>query len=91
QVFAQRYNRAAGRMGHLWGPRLGSRIGAGPPPGAEPGAGGGDSGSGVRPCCTDIGGEPGDTDTGVRPRHGETTIQTAFPPLFPLLPAPVPG
>jgi hypothetical protein len=26
QVFAQRYNRADGRIGHIWGDRYGSRI-----------------------------------------------------------------
>ncbi|MDR2363602.1 MAG: transposase, partial [Spirochaetaceae bacterium] len=26
QVFAQRYNRAEGRIGHIWGDRYGSRI-----------------------------------------------------------------
>jgi hypothetical protein len=32
QVFAQRYNRATGREGHIWGDRYGSRILAGEPP-----------------------------------------------------------
>jgi hypothetical protein len=31
QVFAQRYNRAEGRIGHIWGDRYGSRIMEGPP------------------------------------------------------------
>jgi hypothetical protein len=32
QVFAQRYNRAKGRIGHIWGDRYGSRILTGEPP-----------------------------------------------------------
>jgi REP element-mobilizing transposase RayT len=32
QVFAQRYNRAEGREGHIWGDRYWSRILAGEPP-----------------------------------------------------------
>jgi hypothetical protein len=83
QVFAQRYNRAAGRIGHIWGDRYGSRILEGEPPlEEEAGAGRGDSDPGVRPCCT---------DTGVRPWYGETAIQTAFLLIFPLPPAPAPG
>ncbi|MDR2397216.1 MAG: transposase [Spirochaetaceae bacterium] len=46
QVFAQRYNRTAGREGHIWGDRYGSRILAGEPP--EDGDSG-DSRSRVRP------------------------------------------
>jgi REP element-mobilizing transposase RayT len=49
QVFAQRYNRAEGRIGHIWGDRYGSRIVEGEAPGEEPGEGWGDSGTGVRP------------------------------------------
>jgi REP element-mobilizing transposase RayT len=33
QVFAQRYNAAAGRIGHIWGDRYWSRILEGEPPG----------------------------------------------------------
>jgi hypothetical protein len=33
----------------------------------------------------------GDTDAGVRPRYGDSAIQTAFSLIFPLLPAPAPG
>jgi REP element-mobilizing transposase RayT len=47
QVFAQRYNRVEGRIGHIWGDRYGSRILEGEPP--EDGAGLGDSDPGVRP------------------------------------------
>jgi hypothetical protein len=35
QVFAQRYNHAQGREGHIWGDRYGSRILEGEPPEAE--------------------------------------------------------
>jgi REP element-mobilizing transposase RayT len=35
QVFAQRYNRAEGREGHIWGDRYRSRILAGEPPEVE--------------------------------------------------------
>jgi hypothetical protein len=49
QVFAQRYNRAEGRIGHIWGDRYGSRIVEGEPPEEETGTGRGDSDIGVRP------------------------------------------
>jgi hypothetical protein len=35
QVFAQRYNHAQGREGHIWGDRYGSRILEGEPPEVE--------------------------------------------------------
>jgi hypothetical protein len=35
QVFAQRYNHAQAREGHIWGDRYGSRILEGEPPEAE--------------------------------------------------------
>jgi hypothetical protein len=84
QVFAQRYTRADGRIGHIGGARFGSRIVAGAPPEevAESGAGRGDSGNGVRPWYM---------DTGVSPRYGETAIQTAFLLTYPLPAALVPG
>jgi hypothetical protein len=82
QVFAQRYNRADGRIGHIWGDRYGSWILAGEPPEEEAGTGRGDAYAGVSPCCT---------DTGVSPRYGETAIQTAFLLIFPLPAAPAPG
>jgi hypothetical protein len=74
QVFAQRYNRAEGRIGHIGGDRYGSWILEGEPPEEE-----------------ETGAERGDTEAGVRPRYGETAIQTAFSPLFPLPPVPAPG
>jgi hypothetical protein len=49
QVFAQRYNRAEGRIGHIWGDRYGSWILEGEPPEEEAEAGRGDSAAGVRP------------------------------------------
>ncbi|MDR2363649.1 MAG: transposase [Spirochaetaceae bacterium] len=50
QVFAQRYNRAEGRIGHIWGDRYGSWILEGEPPlEEEAGEGRGDSAAGVRP------------------------------------------
>jgi REP element-mobilizing transposase RayT len=82
QVFAQRYNRAEDRIGHIWGDRYGSRIVEGEPPEEEPGAGRGDTANEGRLW---------DMDTRVRPQRGERAIQTAFPPRFPLLPTPVPG
>ncbi|MDR2363494.1 MAG: transposase [Spirochaetaceae bacterium] len=48
QVFAQRYNRMDGRIGHIWGDRYGSWILEGEPP-PESGTGRGDSAAGVRP------------------------------------------
>ncbi|MDR0689022.1 MAG: transposase, partial [Spirochaetaceae bacterium] len=65
QVFAQRYNRAEGRIGHIWGDRYGSWILEGEPVGEE----GPEKKSGVG---------QGETDIGVRPRYGETAIQTTF-------------
>jgi hypothetical protein len=85
QVFAQRYNRADGRIGHIWGDRYGSRILEGEPPREEEsGAGRGDSGNGVRPWY-------GASDIGVRPQYGEMAIQTVFSLIFPFLPVPAPG
>jgi hypothetical protein len=75
QVFAQRYNRLDGRIGHIWGDRYGSWLLEGEPPPEEEEAGAG----------------RGDTDPGVRPWYGKWAIQAAFPPLFPRPPAPAPG
>ena len=49
QVFAERYNRAEGRIGHIWGDRYGSRIVEGEAPEEETVAGRRDSDTGVRP------------------------------------------
>jgi hypothetical protein len=75
QVFAQRYNRAEGRIGHIWGDRYGSWILEGEPP-LE---------------VTTAGDRSGASNTGVRPRYGEAAIQTAFSLIFPLPAAPAPG
>jgi REP element-mobilizing transposase RayT len=73
QVFAQRYNRAEGRIGHIWGDRYWSRILEGAPPEEEEnGAQAGASNTGVRPH----GGE----------KHGEPCF-LLIPPL-PVAPAP---
>ncbi|MDR2397542.1 MAG: transposase, partial [Spirochaetaceae bacterium] len=77
QVFAQRYNRAQGREGHIWGDRYGSRILAEEPP-ATPPVG-----------LAGVGEE--DSGTGVRPRYGEPPLQSTFPLLFQLLLVPSPG
>jgi hypothetical protein len=77
QVFAQRYNRAEGRIGHIWGDRYGSRIVEGEPPADLRG----DSDNGVR----------GNSPTGVRPRYGEKVVHPGFPLLCPLPAAPGAG
>jgi REP element-mobilizing transposase RayT len=53
QTFAQRYNRAAGRIGHLWGDRYGSRVMEGEPDGEEGAAAEASSIPGVRPLRED--------------------------------------
>jgi hypothetical protein len=76
QVFAQRYNRAERRIGHIWGDRYWSEIVEGVPEGAgELGAAGDKtiSGRGVRP----YGVEPGE--------------KPHFPPIFPPPDPPSPG
>jgi hypothetical protein len=77
QTFAQRYNRAAGRIGHIWGDRYGSRILEGEPPEEEE--------------VMAAGERSGASNTGVRPRYGKTALQTAFSLIFPLPPALAPG
>jgi hypothetical protein len=83
QVFAQRFNRLDGRIGHIWGDRYGSWILEGEPPEEE------EVGTGREDL--DIRGRRWYTDPGVRPRYGETAIPPAFFLLFPLSPAPAPG
>jgi hypothetical protein len=59
QTFAQRYNREAGRIGHIWGDRYGSVILEGEPPeeaGVRPPSGAGDTG--VRPSGEKPGEKP---------------------------------
>jgi hypothetical protein len=76
QVFAQRYNRKAGRIGHIWGDRYGSWIVEGEPPEEEPIA---------------MKDRVGASKAGVRPFYGKTTIQTVFLHMFPFPTVPVPG
>jgi hypothetical protein len=83
QVFAQRYNRADGRIGHIWGDRYGSRVVEG-----EVGEG---SEVVMGEEVVKAGGGPWYTVLGVRPQDGEATIQSAFFFIFPLPPAPAPG
>jgi hypothetical protein len=56
QVFAQRYNAAEGRIGHIWGDRYWSRIVEGDPGEAE--ASGNPPANGVRPCWGKRGKKP---------------------------------
>jgi REP element-mobilizing transposase RayT len=49
QTFAQRYNRAMGRTGHIWGDRYWSQILAGEPPEGKTGGRAEASANGVRP------------------------------------------
>jgi REP element-mobilizing transposase RayT len=75
QVFAQRYNRAEDREGHIWGDRYGSRILAGEPPL-----------SGESPGTDEV-----DAGIRVRPQYEEISPRPPFLPLFPLPYAPAPG
>jgi hypothetical protein len=85
QVFAQRYNRLDGRIGHIWGDRYGSRIVEGETAEGEITALGEWSGA------SNSGGKAWYTDIGVRPPYGETAIQTAFLLIFPHPAVPAPG
>jgi REP element-mobilizing transposase RayT len=75
QTFAQRYNRLAGRIGHIWGDRYWSRILDGEPELAE-----------EVPA-----GDLGIWHHGVRPQGGKSAADPAFPLNSPLIPAPAPG
>jgi hypothetical protein len=77
QVFAQRYNRAQAREGHIWGDRYGSRILEGEPPEAE--VAGEDRDMRIR------------LGIRVRPPYEEAEAQTAFLLRFPLPFVPAPG
>jgi hypothetical protein len=90
QVFAQRYNRQTGRIGHIWGDRYWSCI----VEDAEAEAAG-KADAGVRPRHGEkdlrVRPQRGEADAGVRPRYGKTTLQRLFSHIFPLLAAPTPG
>jgi putative transposase len=77
QVFAQRYNRQTGRIGHIWGDRYWSCI-------VEDAEAEGSGPAGVSPRL-------GKRLMGVRPQGGETTLPRLFFLKFPLLVAPTPG
>jgi hypothetical protein len=59
QTFAQRYNREAGWIGHIWGDRYWSRVLEGEPPEAENGGAAGAANIGVRPPAGENEGAPG--------------------------------
>jgi hypothetical protein len=86
QVFAQRYNRQTGRIGHIWGDRYWSQIvedaeAEGAETGREPR---GETDTRVRP-------QYGKRNAGVRPRRGKTALQRIFRLIFPPQAAPTPG
>jgi hypothetical protein len=70
QTFAVRYNRLAGRTGHIWGDRYWSLILVGEP---DERAGNG----------RETEAEPGVGEGGVRPLSVEMAIITGFFPIFP--------
>jgi hypothetical protein len=77
QTFAQRYNRAMGRTGHIWGDRYWSRILEGEPPGEPPEG--------------EIGRRAGASANGVRPLRGKNEAAPCFSPVSPRPTAPAPG
>jgi REP element-mobilizing transposase RayT len=83
QVFAQRFNAAAGRIGHIWGDRYWSRILEG-----EPETGEGEAVEGLANW-----GRPSRraSTNGVRPRRRGREGAPCFFSLFPLSLAPHPG
>jgi hypothetical protein len=89
QVFAQRYNRADGRIGHIWGDRYGSRVVEGEV--GEEKVGSEDLKAGEGCGVSKAKGRPWDTVVRVRPQDGETATKSAFSLIFPLPPAPAPG
>jgi hypothetical protein len=76
QSFAQRYNREAGRTGHIWGDRYWSRIVE------EPGEGGEEAEAAAL---------AGALDYGVRPLKGKTGAPPVFRPISPIRPPPPPA
>jgi REP element-mobilizing transposase RayT len=86
QVFAQRYNRREGRIGHIWGDRYGSRIVEGELGEEREAPTGGIMGvMGVVGVIRVTG------VTGVRPSNREKTDYPAFLLIFPLPTHPNPG
>jgi hypothetical protein len=77
QSFAQRYNREAGRTGHIWGDRYWSRIVEG-----EMEEGG---------DVAETAALAGALDYGVRPLKGKTGAASGFPPHPPIRPPPHPA
>ncbi|MDR2053843.1 MAG: transposase [Treponema sp.] len=77
QTFAQRYNRWAGWIGHVWGDRYWSRILEGEPPGEPPSEG--------------TGGRAGTSNTGVRPPKEKNERAGCFSRVSPRPAAPAPG
>jgi REP element-mobilizing transposase RayT len=59
QTFAARYNRAEGRIGHIWGDRYWSRVVEGEPPEGENGGPAAAPNTGVRPPAGKNHGNPG--------------------------------
>jgi hypothetical protein len=59
QTFAARYNRAEGRIGHIWGDRYWSEIVEGDPPEVEGTGGEAAADMGVRPHGGKTDGNPG--------------------------------
>ncbi|MDR2258184.1 MAG: hypothetical protein LBE14_03430, partial [Treponema sp.] len=83
QVFAQRFNVAAGRTGHIWGDRYWSRIVEGEP---DEGSGGGgkEAPGGDRPRWSG-------TAYRDRPRRGKAGEKSCFSLKLPLPAVPSPG
>jgi hypothetical protein len=77
QTFAQRYNRAMGRTGHIWGDRYWSRILEGEPPGEPPE----EANAGRAKASAN----------GDRPPRGKNEATPGFPPISPRPAAPAPG
>jgi REP element-mobilizing transposase RayT len=82
QVFAQRFNAAFGRIGHIWGDRYWSRIVEGEPPV-----------NGVGACGSPnrVGAYGSVNVNGVRPHRGRREERPCFFLTYPFPPAPAPG
>jgi hypothetical protein len=80
QVFAQRFNAAAGRIGHIWGDRYWSRILEGEPVGVEEGT-----------CPLANGAKSCGSPNGVRPRWGRKEGRPCFFLTYQFPPPPAPG